>query len=224
MRKLITLCAATALMSAPALAAPVQFIDFNQEAIVMGEQTLANGAVYTSTSGAQIRLTAGGGDALPFLDGPFSGRPGGLGACDPDDGVGSVCTPNSEDSVSGEDSEFIELGFLNDAGERIFTLHAISFMEGSDHLFSLDNSDALVGVSVDGGAVVNMTFAAVVAAAAAGAYAMAETLRFVGIPVADGGSEFYILSITEIPIPAALPLLLSGLAGLGFAMYRRKAA
>ncbi|NNL87512.1 MAG: VPLPA-CTERM sorting domain-containing protein, partial [Marinicaulis sp.] len=37
----------------------------------------------------------------------------------------------------------------------------------------------------------------------------------------DGGDQFYIESI-ETPIPAALPLLLSGIAGLGFASRKQK--
>ncbi len=50
-------------------------------------------------------------------------------------------------------------------------------------------------------------------------------MRFVLTAVTQGGG-FTIaqLTVNEVPVPAALPLLLSGLAGLGFASRRRKNA
>ncbi|MHA7870969.1 MAG: VPLPA-CTERM sorting domain-containing protein [Hyphococcus sp.] len=44
-----------------------------------------------------------------------------------------------------------------------------------------------------------------------------------GSPNSRLAFNFKALSVSEIPVPAALPLLLSGLAGLGFASRRRKA-
>jgi hypothetical protein len=210
--------------AASPVAAALQTIDFNQEAIANGEQTLTNGAIRTSTSGARIRLTAGGGSAntLPFLDGPLEGRAGGLGACPPVSGVGSGCINNDQDNVTTILNEFIEFGFLDDAAVRLFSLMDLTFR--NELHFDITNSDALLLVSVDGGANLQSTFAAVVAAAKAGAYALAETLRLTAIPEAGGGARFYVDVISEVPVPAALPLLLSGVAGLSFASRKKRAA
>ena len=48
----------------------------------------------------------------------------------------------------------------------------------------------------------------------------------IGLQLAYVNTDFYLeaMEISDVPIPAALPLLLSGLAGLGFASRRKKKA
>ncbi|MBT8473380.1 MAG: hypothetical protein HKP25_11190 [Marinicaulis sp.] len=46
----------------------------------------------------------------------------------------------------------------------------------------------------------------------------------VGMRVTEPGDWIRVITASEIPVPAALPLLLSGIAGLGFASRRRREA
>ena len=65
----------------------------------------------------------------------------------------------------------------------------------------------------------NGTFAAVLAALDSGALRIG--LHVISLP--DGSSDTLVTDIPDVPVPAALPLLLTGLGGLAF-MRRRKAA
>ncbi|MBT8472160.1 MAG: VPLPA-CTERM sorting domain-containing protein, partial [Marinicaulis sp.] len=94
------------------------------------------------------------------------------------------------------------------------------------------NPDKLVDwrISYDGGVSLagtdGATFSSVVAAFLAGF----DDVVFIAFRRTAGadGLDFYVefldAEFDPIPVPAALPLLLSGLAGLGFASRRRKNA
>lgn len=229
MRLKILALSALFTVSAGLSGASAAVINFAEEAKPAngGERGLENGEIFTSSNGLSIRLTSGGVSTdgsnkvpAPYLDDVAGGKPAGLGVCTLESGPGSECERSDEDNVTGDQSEFIELGFLDDSGERMFSLDGISFRD-ADHDDISDSSD-LLQISVNGGPLITLSFAEVVAAAAAGAYVNAETLRFVAISLANGGREFYINTVSNVPIPGALPLLLSGLAGLGFASRRRK--
>jgi len=59
----------------------------------------------------------------------------------------------------------------------------------------------------------------------AGAHTLDFGIRSYCCTTAEGGFASYsITSVSAIPLPAALPLLLAGLAGLGVAGFRRKSA
>ncbi|WDI30957.1 VPLPA-CTERM sorting domain-containing protein [Hyphococcus flavus] len=219
--------AALSTFFAGSFAAEAAPINFATEAAIGGERGLENGAIFTASNGEQIRLTSGGTATdgsenipAPYLDGLSNGRPAGLGVCTLEAGPGSECERNNEDNVTGDQDEFIEFGFLDDSGQRLFSLMGISFRD-ADH-FDISGSNDFVQVSVDGGVLETLTFAGVVSAAASGMYANAETLRLVGVALSEGGREFYINAVSDVPIPAALPLLISGLIGLGFAAKRKK--
>ena len=82
----------------------------------------------------------------------------------------------------------------------------------------ISNSDGLVewGIGTANGIQSGITtFANLVAMAIAGDFV---GVRSFAIGYVD--TEFYLSSISEVPIPGAIPLLLSGLAGLG--VFARK--
>ncbi len=83
----------------------------------------------------------------------------------------------------------------------------------------------MVGVIVDGGAIqsFNDFLAMGVLATAGGMVAtfVGQTFEFVGL-TSNAGYSIERLTVNEIPVPGAIPLLLSGIAGLGFASRRNK--
>jgi len=210
MKKLLTLAAAATaatLMAAPANAV---LIDFVAEAAV-SERGVTNGTSFASANFGGLSLTFNA-SGNAYFDGIAGGKPGGLGDCQtlrPD----MTCSPNSDDNV-GATMEWVRIEF--DDGP--FTVANVSFngtIGGVQHL-SLDNyAGGMVLVTTNLAAVTAYTFAA----AAATNFGAVSWIRFDYMD-----TEFYVSSISDIPIPAALPLLLSGLAGLGFASRRRKSA
>jgi len=78
-------------------------------------------------------------------------------------------------------------------------------------------NDGMVSISLDGGMAMVMLFSEAIAAANANMFAAATSITFAYVD-----TNFYISAISDVPIPGALPLLISGLAGLGFASRRRK--
>ncbi len=83
----------------------------------------------------------------------------------------------------------------------------------------------MVGVSVDGGALQSFDdFLAMGVLATAGGMAasfVGQTFEFVGL-TSGAGYSIERLTVSEIPVPGAIPLLLSGIAGLGFAARRNR--
>ena len=178
----------------------------------------------TATTGGSVGMSgfvAGTGDAVAWLDGPIGNpaRPAGLGVCqDTTNGCGGASTDNIE---AGE-------SILLDVNTPIF-VGDIYFRDGNHELSFATGAE--FAVSIDGGAFMSFLFSAV---DAAGVFSgLANTLVTSSIAFANPGStdpkkvgeagDFYIGGFgAEVPIPAALPLFLSGL--LGFAYYSRKSA
>ncbi|MEO0878485.1 MAG: VPLPA-CTERM sorting domain-containing protein [Pseudomonadota bacterium] len=138
----------------------------------------------------------------------------GLGVCN--DAMGTeVC----DDSPAIDAFETIDLFF-----DDFRTIQDVVFLDTQGNDVS-DSMGLIVEVFTDSGSVTG-SLSAISALIAAGDALFADTFSF-GLTALDA-TDLFIGSIDinadVIPVPAALPLLLSGLAGLGFASRRRKQA
>jgi len=238
MKKLLTFAAVGAAAAAAAAFAPtmaqagtISFADYASD----NEGGIINDNGFIDFGGVGIRFDSGLNLTVapnsftrtrnynPYFDDIAGGKPAGLGVCRVLDGAagdgapGAECLDSGDDSIDGEGGidEMIALFF-----ENPFDLLALSFRDG-DHN-DINGSAGQVEYSIlAGGATVEgiTTFADLVSRAIAGEFKGA-----VWLVLGYVDTEFYLESISDVPIPAALPLLLSGVAGLGFASRRKKKA
>lgn len=194
--------------------ASATLINFAAEAGASGEQGVADGTVLNTAAmgGLNLQFSAGIGGASSdfayFNAATSNGSPQGLGTCTRLD-VLNQCNPEYDDVVAA--NEWVQVAFLDGP----FNVVALSFAGAGNA--SLDSSLGLITITTSLNSiisVVTMTFAQ----AATNAFGLVDWIRF-----EYAGTEFVVASISDIPLPGALPLLLSGLAGLGFAARRKKA-
>lgn len=134
-----------------------------------------------------------------------------------DSGLGAWSESTSNDDQTQFDSkEAIRFVF-----EDVVALTDVEFNAGGDTNCSLPGPEGVCGsfaLYVDG------AFMGVIAAVDSIAH-LGNGMEFVLIAVTElAGFTIAQFTVSEVPVPAALPLLLSGLAGLGFASRRRKTA
>lgn len=191
--------------------ASATFIDFAAES-VGNERGVADGTVLNTAAlgGLNLSFSAGiGGAARDFAyfnDGTGqAGVPTGLGTCTNLD-MAAQCNPAFDDVVAS--NEWVQVGFEDGP----FDVFRVSFAHPADVTMP-----GLVKITTSLGGVVQVAIMSF-AQASSMAFGLVDSIRFEFVD-----TEFVVASISDIPLPGALPLLLSGLAGLGFAARRKKA-
>ena len=194
--------------------ASAKVINFDAEAGNRGEGGVADGTIVNTSAlgNLNLELSAGIGGASSdfayFNVATKNGSPQGLGTCTRL-GQNAQCNPSYDDVVAS--NEWVQVGFLDGP----FNIASISF-NGAGNA-ALDASNGLIKItsSLNGlVSVATLTFAQL----ATSAYGLVDWIRFEFVD-----TEFVVAQISDVPLPGGLPLLLSGLAGLGFAARRKKA-
>lgn len=213
MKKFLIAAAATFAATTGANAA---ILDFVAEA-AGNERGVADGTTI-NFDGIDVTFSATNGSA--YFDDVSSG-PGGLGVCTTlgtrtlGDGtmVPNQCVPSSDDSISidADGAESVELSFAD----------AVSL---SDHTFNdfahndiSARDDLTLLININGAGFTSISFADAAALVIAGVTSIEYA-----VDTAATGIGFYVSSVTAVPLPAAAPLLIAGLAGLGFASRRKR--
>ncbi|WP_411817982.1 PEP-CTERM sorting domain-containing protein [Hyphococcus sp. DH-69] len=210
MKKLVFGLAAT--LAAFAGSAHAVYLDFVDEA-AGNERGVADGTTI-NFGGLDVTFTSlSAGAFFAYFDDLDQGKPAGLGVCEVlVAGPGSVCADPSDDNIRAGDA--VTLTFDTEV-----TVSNFSFTDADHDDLNSNNVDTLWIAINDPNAFVQYTFAEAVALVIAGV----ELIRFAFDEVGNG-RQFYVngFEAEPVPVPTAAPLLLAGLAGLGFAARRKR--
>lgn len=236
MKILTTTILAATLSAGGASAAVLDFLAAatnNERAFHDGTTVTIDGLDVTLSAGLQSNYGADPAvtdDAYAYYDHGDAG----LGVCRnvSDFTVSSTGKANRCDKVSGDPtsgagddnvtvSEYVTLAF-----DTLQNLSSFTFRNSNHNPITSTTETLLVGLN--GGALTQYTFAAL-----GGAFPSFFDVSEITLAYDNGAStanQFYLSSVTaeedpnlnEVPLPAGLPLMLAGLAGLGVASRRRK--
>ncbi len=214
MKKLIAFAAASiAACSLSMTAHAATIMDFaayaagNEHGVASGTSLNINGVNMTFQSNYN-----------PYFDDVSNGLPAGLGVCR-NLSSKAQCVNAGDDSIDGDFGVNENISILFDDGP--FNVLQLSFRDGQHNSLNFDDVGTIKWSILDAlGGVLNSgvtTFVNLLAMASAGHFA---NVNGIGFEFVD--TEFYVENISDVPVPAALPLLISGLAGLSFAIRRKK--
>lgn len=154
---------------------------------------------------AEAFTASGAPNPTPWLDGPLSGKPAGVGMCQTND-----CNGSSDDNIQFDEAVKLYVNTPVLVGDLYF--------RNGDHDTNFD-ADALASLSIDDSFVAFFSLAASVSDFSNLIINESISISNVGAECLpdNGGStcEFYISGFgTPVPVPATLPMFMLGLLGL----------
>ncbi|MEL7486296.1 MAG: VPLPA-CTERM sorting domain-containing protein [Pseudomonadota bacterium] len=179
-----------------------------------------NATAFTGGTGLGTDMFMRGEAAILIQD--LVGPNQGLGVISEAEFVNGSPVNTSEDQINFDTGESILITF---AGE--VTLDQIAVNSGTNDdcpgIGGLEGPCGVIGIIIDGVLSTFDEFVAggIIASGGSAVQLVGTTFEFIGL---TSGAGYSIESFQVVPVPGAIPLLLSGVAGLGFAARRRKAA
>ncbi len=197
-------------------AAHATTINFVGEANSGGERGVADGTILNTAALGGLNLRFSGGRSGPNFDFAYFNqadgtRLGGLGTCTTLDRM-MQCTTYTDDTVGH--AENVRVDFVDGP----FEIKRLSFNGRFD---TLNGSPLLLKVTTSLAGVVSelvLSFAD----ANSRNFGFADWVQFEFVRGQGDRAKFFVTQISDVPVPGALPLLISGIAGLGFAARRRQ--
>lgn len=194
-------------------AAHAVYLDFVAEA-AGNERGVADGTTI-NFGGLDVTFTSlSAGAFYAYFDDLDQGKPAGLGVCETlVGGPGTPCAVSSDDNIRAGDAVTLTFGTTVNVSNFSFT------DEDHNDLNFNDTNTLLIAIN-DPMNFVQYTFAEAVALFVAGV----DLIRFAFDDTGQTGRQFYVngFEAAAVPLPAAAPLMVAGLAGFGFAMRRKK--
>ena len=193
--------------------AQAAYLDFVAEA-AGNERGVADGTTINFDGLSVTFSSLSGGAYFAYFDDLDMGKPAGLGVCETlVGGPGTHCSDPYDDNIRAGDA--VTLTF-----EDPVTVSNFSFTDAEHNDLNANDMNTLWIAINDPNNFMEYTFAEAVALIVAGV----DLITFAFDSSSGNGVQYYVngFEASSVPLPAAAPLLLFGLAGLGAMMRRRK--